>query len=215
MIPPELEPKVGENIWQRWTQLIGYLRGYERRIYGKGIRVTQSGAGEAIEVIQPGLPVGRFHVSASDTTAAIGKGLLNLLVPRIEENGELVPLDGFLADGTYREPPVLTLDEKQVGEDNRSFVCLRIRVKPENQVLDPDDEEGLTVVHVPTLERGELGDLDPERDKNGVLLYPLAILYWVEPGLLGSVEQFVWFDLRHTFYPAKGSRPSKHVVRPS
>jgi len=158
--------------------------GFRRHVTSRGTTLTA----EAVDTAFRGMFTVRLR---GVDTAVIGEGYVNGVIPRI--GGDAI--DGLDEDGERLKDGVPELDLSEgAGDRRRSYVCLRVRINPETGAMDLEDEESLTIAHVPTLHEKFFEGGAP--DAGDVADWPIAQLHWNEEGdRITKVVQWIYFNL--------------------
>jgi len=203
MIPPDLYAKPGQNILEKWNQLLDWQKRWT--LYaGSQVKLTVTPDGTWINVVSRAAWLHPFRVSVSaDLSVRVRHGSIDGDVPRIRMEGEWIRIDG--TDMEYRPhpdgQPVLDIGGDAL-ESGRSMVAARVVVNDQGE-MDVTDPAANTVVHVPDWD-------SPERTvEAGVGYQPLAVLYWQGDRVVQRYP-VVHHHLIRYYRPGNGDRPEAH-----
>lgn len=138
----------------------------------------------------------RFKVRLSGRSVTVGWGYVDDFMPTLGG----ITLDGRDAEGADAPTPRLEIGtDAEPGDDGRSFVCLRALYDAEGIIPLIEEDDWLTIVHLPDLAAARL-----EADDT-VAIEPLAVLYWQETRILRA-RQVVMHNLQHHYIPGPRGR---------
>lgn len=151
---------------------------------------------------------GAFTVRlAARLKARIGLGTVEAIIPTLQGRR----IDGKDAEGEQGRVPLLDLSDGP-GDNLRSWVCLRVVADLNTGVIDPDNPESATIVHLQTL----IGVFNGAAldDGVGAAHLPLAMLVWADDRTVQRIVQNVYFNQRHSFTPPeRGLQPAPQAAR--
>lgn len=142
---------------------------------------------------------GAFRVRKADASSVrVGFGTVHGRVPTL--NGE--PLHA-------KRLPKLKLDEGP-NADLLSWICVRVTVDLESGLMDPDNADAATIVHVNDYSLIDVNGLAPD-DGQGNGLCALATIVWRDAKTPRQIYQFMHFNPRHSFKAGSEGERGFHI----